>query len=85
MIVNDMYSIKDYSTHKKLISLPPSSKFILYLLKRKGPLSQRQVIKQSLLPKRTVVYSLKKLSEQKFVRKYADGKDKRIRFYEILI
>ncbi|MHA1986445.1 MAG: MarR family transcriptional regulator [Promethearchaeota archaeon] len=85
MIVNDMYSIKDYSTHKKLISLPPSSKFILYLLKRKGPLSQRQVIKQSLLPKRTVVYSLKKLAEQKFVRKYADGKDKRIRFYEILI
>jgi len=85
MIVNDMYSIKDYSTHKKLISLPPSSKFILYLLKRKGTLSQRQIIKQSLLPKRTVVYSLKKLAEQDFVRKYADGKDKRIRFYEILI
>jgi len=85
MIVNDMYSIKDYSTHKKLISLPPSGKFILYLLKRKGPLSQRQIIKGSLLPKRTVVYSLKKLIEQEFIRKYADGKDKRIRFYEILI
>lgn len=80
-----MYSIKDYSTHKKLISLPPSGKFILYLLKRKGPLSQRQIIKKSLLPKRTVVYSLKKLVEQDFVRKYTDGKDKRIRFYEILI
>ena len=85
MIINDMYSIKDYSTHKKLISLPPSSKFILYLLKRKGPLSQRKIIKMSLLPKRTVVYSLKKLGEQDFIRKYADGKDKRIRFYEILI
>jgi len=85
MIVNDMYSIKDYSTHKKLILLPPSSKFILYLLKRKGPLSQRKIIKMSLLPKRTVVYSLKKLGEQDFIRKYADGKDKRIRFYEILI
>jgi DNA-binding MarR family transcriptional regulator len=85
MIVNDMYSINDYSTHKKLISLPPSSKFILYLLKRKGPLSQRQIIKMSLLPKRTVVYSLKKLTEQDFARKFAAGKDKRIRFYEILI
>jgi len=85
MIINDMYSIKDYSTHKKLISLPPSSKFILYLLKRKGALSQRQIIKKSLLPKRTVVYSLKKLAEQDFIRKYSDGKDKRIRFYEILI
>lgn len=85
MIVNDMYSLKDYSSHKRLISLPPSSKFILYLLKRKGPLNQRQIIKKSLLPKRTVVYSLKKLTEEEFIRKYADGNDKRIRFYEILI
>jgi len=85
MIINDMYSIKDHSTHKKLISLPPSSKFILYLLKRSGALSQRQIIKKSLLPKRTVVYSLKKLAEQNFIQKYADGKDKRVRFYEILI
>ena len=85
MIVNDMYSIKDYSTHKKLISLPPSSKFILYLLKRKGVLSQKQIIRKSLLPKRTVVYSLKKLAEQDFIRKFSDGKDKRIRFYEVLI
>lgn len=85
MIVNDMYSIKDYSTHKKLISLPPSSKFILYLLKRTGPLNQRQIIKKSLLPKRTVVYSLKKLGEREFIRKYTDGRDKRLRIYEIMI
>ncbi len=85
MIVNDMYSLKDYSSHKKLMSLPPSCKFILYLLKRKGPLNQQDLIKKSLLPKRTVVYSLKKLSEEEFIRKYADSVDKRIRFYEILI
>jgi len=31
MIVNKMYTLKDYASKEKLISLPPSSKFILYL------------------------------------------------------
>ncbi|MFW9823699.1 MAG: MarR family transcriptional regulator [Candidatus Thorarchaeota archaeon] len=85
MIRNDMYTIQDYSSHEKLLSLPPSSKFVLYLLKRVGPLTQKDIIKKTLLPKRTVVYSLKKLHEDKFVRKLTDHKDKRIRLYEILI
>jgi DNA-binding MarR family transcriptional regulator len=85
MIVNDMYTLHDFSSRKKLISLPPSSKFILYLLKRKGPLNQQEIIKSSLLPKRTVVYSLKKLYEENFVRKLTNIRDKRLRYYEILI
>lgn len=85
MIVSNMYSLKDYSCLKKLISLPPSSKFILYLLKRNGPLTQKDIIRSSLLPKRTVVFSIKKLYEENFIRKFGDTRDKRIRFYEILI
>ncbi len=80
-----MYTLKDYASREKLISLPPSSKFILYLLKKKGILNQQDIIKSSLLPKRTVVFSLKKLKEGSFIRKFSDGKDKRLRFYEILI
>ncbi|MFX0034880.1 MAG: MarR family transcriptional regulator [Candidatus Hermodarchaeota archaeon] len=72
-------------TEQKLISLPPSSKFILYLLKRNGPLTQEEIMKRSLLPSRTVVYSLKKLYDLNFIRKNVDKRDKRIRFYEILI
>ena len=85
MIVSNMYSLKDLSCQKKLISLPPSSKFILYLLKRNGPLTQKDITRSSLLPKRTVVYSLRKLYEEDFIRKFGGAKDKRIRFYEILI
>jgi DNA-binding MarR family transcriptional regulator len=85
MIGNNIYSIHDYSSHEKLISLPPSGKFILYLLKRMGPLTQKDIIKTTLLPKRTVVYSLKKLYDDNFVKKLTDNKDKRLRLYEILI
>ncbi len=80
-----MYLIRDYLTEQKLISLPPSSKFILYLLKRNGPLTQEEIMKRSLLPSRTVVYSLRKLYDLNFIRKNVDKRDKRIRFYEILI
>ena len=80
-----MYLIRDSLTEQKLISLPPSSKFILYLLKRNGPLTQEDIMKRSLLPNRTVVYSLRKLYDLNFIRKNVDKRDKRIRFYEILI
>ncbi|MHA2400445.1 MAG: MarR family transcriptional regulator [Promethearchaeota archaeon] len=85
MIENEMYSLGNYSNYRKLLSLPPASKFILYLLKRLGPLPLKDIVKKSLLPKRTVVFSLKRLSEDEFVRKLTHEKDKRIRLYETLI
>ena len=80
-----MYSIDDYIDKKKLISLSPSSKFILYLLKHKGPMNQSDILKRTLLPKRTIAYSLKKLQEENFIKKNNDKTDKRIKIYEILI
>ncbi|MHA2006763.1 MAG: MarR family transcriptional regulator [Promethearchaeota archaeon] len=85
MIRSDTYALRDYSSRVRLNSLPPSCKFILYILKRTGPLNQQDIMKKSLLPKRTVVFSLKKLSEENFIKKFVDSKDKRVRIYEILI
>ncbi|MFX1314636.1 MAG: MarR family transcriptional regulator [Promethearchaeota archaeon] len=85
MIVEDKYYVSDYKTQQDLFSLSPSSKFILYILKQRGPLNQKQILKKTLLPKRTVAYSLKKLQEYDFIRKYKDLKDKRVSFFEILI
>ena len=85
MIIEDKYYTSDFKEKRELISLAPSSKFILYLLKQRGPLNQKEILHRTLLPKRTVAYSLKKLLENNFIRKYKDQKDKRISIFEILV
>ena len=84
MIVNDNYYITDYSEWKKLTSLSPSSKFILYILKQVGPLNQKEIVQKTLLPKRTTAYSLKKLQEESFIKKTKDQKDKRVSIFEVI-
>ncbi len=85
MIVEDKYSVSNYEERISLYSLSPSSKFILYLLKQRGPLNQMEILKKSLLPKRTVAYALKKLQENSFIKKSKDISDKRVSIFEILI
>jgi DNA-binding MarR family transcriptional regulator len=85
MIVEDKYYVSSYEERMNLFSLSPSSKFILYILKQIGPLNQREILKKTLLPKRTVAYSLKKLQLNNFVKKSKDEKDKRVSIYELLI
>ena len=85
MIVEDKYFVLNYQEKINLYSLSPSSKFILYLLKQRGPLNQMEILKKSLLPKRTVAYALKKLQENNFIRKYKDNTDKRVSIFEITI
>ncbi len=85
MIVEDKYSVSNYQERRNLISLSPSSKFILYILKQRGPLNQTEILKKTLLPKRTVAYSLKKLRENNFIKKYKDEKDRRISIFEVLV
>jgi DNA-binding MarR family transcriptional regulator len=85
MIVNDLYSVDNYSRRSKLVSLSPSGKFILYIIKQRGPLPQKDILEKTLLPKRTVAYSLKRLLEERFISQYTGTKDKRIKFYEALI
>ncbi len=85
MIVEDKYFVSNYEEKQSLISLAPSSKFILYILKQRGPQSQSEILKKTLIPKRTVAYSLKKLQENHFIKKKKDKKDKRVSIFEILI
>ena len=85
MIVEDKYVVSNYEEMNTLISLSPSSKFILYLLKQSGPLSKGVILNKSLLPKRTVAYALRILQEKNFIKKIKDTKDKRISIFEILI
>ncbi|MHA2088769.1 MAG: MarR family transcriptional regulator [Promethearchaeota archaeon] len=85
MIVEDKYYVSDYEEKVSLYSLSPSSKFILYLLKQWGPLTQTEILKKTLLPKRTVAYALKKLQENRFIKKSKDNADKRVSIFEILI
>ena len=85
MIVEDKYLIASYEQRLDLFSLSPSSKFILYLLKQRGPLKQQEIIQKTLLPKRTTAYALKKLQEHSFIKKTKDLTDKRVSVFEILV
>ncbi|MFX0041122.1 MAG: MarR family transcriptional regulator [Promethearchaeota archaeon] len=85
MIVEDFYSVSTYEQKTELISLSPSSKFILYLIKQRGPLKEKEIIKKTLLPKRTVAYALRKLQERNFITKSKDMIDKRVSIFESLI
>jgi len=85
LIIADKYFVSTYEEKSKLFSLSPSSKFILYLLKQRGPLTQKDILKKSLLPKRTVAYALRSLQEKKFISKSKDVKDKRLSIFEVNI
>jgi len=85
MIVEDKYYVSNFEEKTNLFSLSPSSKFILYLLKQWGVLNQMEILRKTLLPKRTVAYALKKLQENNFVRKFKDKIDKRVSIFEIMI
>jgi len=85
MIIEDKYFIGDYEQKTNLFSLSPSSKFILYLLKQRGPLKQQEIIEKTLLPKRTTAYALKKLQEKNFIKKSKDLIDKRVSIFEITV
>ncbi|MBY8981973.1 MAG: MarR family transcriptional regulator [Candidatus Lokiarchaeota archaeon] len=82
MIIEDKYYISDFKEKRELISLAPSSKFILYLLKQRGPLNRNDILSKTLLPKRTVAYALKILLDKNFIKKSKDKKDKRISIFE---
>lgn len=85
MIVEDKYYVSNYEERMNLFSLSPSSKFILYILKQSGKLNQKEILKKTLLPKRTVAYSLKKLQTNNFVKKSKDKKDRHVSIFELII
>lgn len=54
---------------REIMKLPPSAKFILYLLRSKGAMNRKRIIQKTLMPDRTVGFALKLLLEKNLIRK----------------
>lgn len=64
----DVYRAPFYQ-EREIMRLPPSAKFILYLLKLKGPMNRKRIIKETLMPDRTVGFALKLLLDKNLISK----------------
>ncbi len=80
---DDYYSI--------ILNLPPSAKFIIYILDQRGKLNRKEIEKITLLPKRTIGYALKKLLKIGLVSKREPERvgrsrvDLRKKYYELSV
>ena len=68
MTESEVYHIPFYQ-QREIMKLPPSAKFILYLLKLKGPMNRKRIIQQTLMPDRTVGFALKLLLDKNLIYK----------------
>ena len=62
-----------FSVRREIMKLPPSAKFILYLIKLRGPLNRKRIIEETLMPDRTVGFALKMLMDKNFIHKVNVG------------
>lgn len=56
-----------YLQKREINQLPPSAKFIIYLLKMKGTLNRKEIIQNTMMPDRTVGFALKLLKEKSLI------------------
>jgi DNA-binding MarR family transcriptional regulator len=54
---------------RKLYKLPPSGKFVLYILNDQEIASRKQLINQTLLSSRTIGHALKLLLQEGYIKK----------------
>ena len=61
----------DYSfeLYQRILDLPPSAKFILYILRKNEFLNRKALENESLLPKRTIGEALQILLKEGFIEK----------------
>src|SRR5665648_60029 len=62
---------------KKMVNLSPSVKFVFKLLDLKGMLTQKEIIRETYLPPRTVRYALKILRAEGLIEEKLYVKDAR--------
>jgi DNA-binding MarR family transcriptional regulator len=67
----------------RLAELPPSAKYVFTILWYEGKLTQQELRKATLLPRRTVSYSVEILEESGLIEKRIHGSDARVREYTI--
>lgn len=63
--------------------LPPSAKLVFKVLERKGPLTQQQIIEESMISSRTVRYALERLDDIEILHEDIYFPDARQRLYEL--
>jgi DNA-binding MarR family transcriptional regulator len=62
--------------------LPPSCKLIYFVLRQEGPMTQRTLTDESMLPPRTVRYAIRRLEELSIITKRIHIKDARQNVYD---
>lgn len=73
--------LTDAEFRERLRELPPSAKLVAKVLETDSPLSQGQLVEESLLPDRTVRYALNRLEESELVDSRYSFKDARKQVY----
>ncbi|PSQ01432.1 ArsR family transcriptional regulator [Halobacteriales archaeon QS_5_70_17] len=71
------------STAEGIADLPPSAKLVYKVLEYNGPLTQKGIVKESMLSARTVRYALERLEEIDVVDEDVYFADARQNLYEI--
>ncbi|MBD3229959.1 MAG: MarR family transcriptional regulator [Candidatus Lokiarchaeota archaeon] len=62
---------------RKLYDLPPSGKFVLYILDKQGIADRKQLVNQTLLSSRTIGSALKVLLDLGYIKKEKPKKEHR--------
>jgi len=70
-------------TEDSIEDLPPSAKLVFKVLQYDGPLTQKQIVQESMLSARTVRYALERLDEIGVVEEDVYFADARQNLYEI--
>ncbi len=68
---------------EELFNMPPSSKLLLKILEYEGSMSQKELVKKTMLPDRTVRLAMSHLLEKGYVKKKVSIRDSRQKIYEI--
>ena len=68
---------------RKLSDLPPSAKLVAVVLDHEGPLSQTELIEETLLPQRTAREALDRLEERGLLERRVSYTDARKRLYSL--
>jgi len=79
--VSSHVELSEAEFRDRLRELPPSAKLVAKVLETDQPLSQGQLVDESLLPDRTVRYALNRLEESELVGSRYSFKDARKQVY----
>lgn len=63
--------------------IPPSAKVVYGLLKKNGPLTAKDILRQCKLAPRTVRYALKKLLDARMIKRLPNLNDMRQNVYQL--